>query len=97
MKTIEEAWEVSLSYPTVADLSNHASVAYRLLKEAGLLAKRYPHYAPKTVMQYSKDGEFIKEWSNAITAERELHISGIGNVCKGKNKSAGGYVWKYKD
>ena len=97
VKTVEEAWEISQHYKSVTDLNNHASVAYRLLKEAGLLAKRYPNYLPKVVLQYSKDGDFIKEWPYAAAAEKELGISSIGLACKGKLKFAGGYIWKYKD
>ncbi len=96
-KTVEEAWEVSQYYLSIADLSHHASVAYRLLKEAGLLPKRYPSSIRKAVIQYTIDGEYIKEWPNAHSAEKELHINGIGAVCKGEQKSAGGYIWKYKD
>lgn len=97
VKTVEDAWEISQHYKTVADLSNHASVAYRLLKEAGLLAKRYPHSLPKIVLQYSKDGEFIREWPHATAAEKELKISTIRFACKGKQKLAGGYIWRYKN
>ncbi len=42
VKTIEEAWELSQYYKSITELSNHASVAHRLLKEAGLLYQRYP-------------------------------------------------------
>ena len=97
VKTIEEAWDISQYYPSIADLSNHAKTAYRLLKEAGLLQKRYPGSVRKAVLQYSLEGEFIQEWNNAYSAGRKLKISGIGEVCKGKQKSAGGYIWKYKD
>ena len=96
-KTVEEAWEVSQYYPSLTDLNNHASVAYRLLKEAGLLQKRYPSSVRKTVLQYTIDGAFVKEWPSAYSAEKELHISGIGEVCKGHQSTAGGYIWKYKD
>ena len=96
-KTIEDAWEVSQYYKSVTDLCNHASVAYRLLKDAGLLAKRYPEYARKEVIQYDMDGNFIKKWSCAHSAGIELGISGIGEACKGKQKSAGGFLWKYKE
>ena len=99
-KTIEEAWEVSQYYKSISDLSNHAKVAYRLLKEAGLLSKRYPNSVRKAVLQYSLDGEFIKEWPNATVASRGLgmNIHGdIGLVCKGKKTSAGGFIWKYKE
>ena len=97
VKTIEEAWDISQYYPSIADLSNHAKTAYRLLKEAGLLQKRYPGSVRKAVLQYSLDGDFIQEWDNAYAAGRKLKISGIGEVCKGKQKSAGGYIWKYKE
>ena len=42
VKTVEEAWELSQYYKSITELSNHASVAHRLLKEAGLLYQRYP-------------------------------------------------------
>lgn len=96
-KTVEEAWEVSQHYNSITELCNHASVAYRLLKEAGLLQKRYPNSVRKAVLQYSLDGEFIKEWPNANSARRALKISGIREVCRGNQKTAGGFFWKYKE
>ena len=52
----------------------------------------------RRVLQYSIDGEFIKEWKSARECERELGIfhTAISNVCNGNRKTAGGYVWKYK-
>ena len=52
----------------------------------------------KNVFQYSAyTGEFIKEWKTAKEAGQTLNINdnGIGNCCRGKAKSAGGYMWKY--
>jgi len=100
VKTIEEAWAISQYYDSIADLSNHASAAYRLLKEKGLLQKRYPNSIRKAVLQFSLDGKFIKEWPNAYAASHGLgkNINGyIGLVCKGKKRSAGGFIWKYKE
>lgn len=53
------------------------------------------------VIQYSKEGEFIKIWSCAMEAERVLGISSakITSVCrhyKGR-KTTGGFKWEYKD
>ena len=93
-------WEVSQYYNSITDLCNHASVAYRILKEAGLLSKRYPDSVRKAVLQYGLDGKFIKEWPNAHAASHGLGKrinADIGLVCKGKKKSAGGYIWKYKE
>ena len=100
VKTVEEAWEISQYYKSIADLSNHASKAYRLLRDAGLLQKRYPKSVRKAVLQYSLDGKLIREWPNATVASHGLgmNINGyIGLVCKGKKKSAGGFLWKYKE
>ena len=51
----------------------------------------------KKILQFTKSGEFIKEWPSLNEAERELGIahSSISGCCNGKLKTAGGYVWKY--
>ena len=57
-------------------------------------------YAPiKAVLQFSKDGELIEEYSSIHEAERHtgLSASNICACCKGKYKSAGGFIWKYKE
>ena len=49
------------------------------------------------VLQFTKSGEFIREWPSTREAYRQLGIahSSICKCCNGKYKSAGGYVWKY--
>ena len=51
------------------------------------------------IIQYSKDGLFIREWKGAMEVERVIGINNrnINSCCKGKRKSAGGFVWKYKE
>lgn len=50
------------------------------------------------ILQFAKDGTFVKEWPSACEAERQLGIlqSSICNCLKGYSKSAGGFVWRYK-
>lgn len=52
-----------------------------------------------TVLQFTKNGEFVAEYPTAKAAMRETGINDttIANVCKGKGKTAGGFVWKYKN
>ncbi len=52
-----------------------------------------------TVLQFTKEGEFIAEYPSAKEARRQTGINDttIGLVCKGKGKTAGGFVWKYKN
>ena len=50
-----------------------------------------------SILQFTKDGEFIKEWPSAKEAERQLGIF-QSNIClclKGRLKSTGGFVWRY--
>lgn len=51
----------------------------------------------KKILQFTKSGEFIKEWPSASEASRQLKINrgSICSCCNGKRKSAGGYVWEY--
>ena len=50
------------------------------------------------ILQFSKDGTLIKEWPSACEAERQLGIlqQSICACLKGRHKSAGGYIWRYK-
>ena len=56
------------------------------------------HHQAKKVYQYTKDMEFIKEWSYMTEASNELGIckGNISLCCLGKRPSAGGFVWKYE-
>ena len=53
---------------------------------------------PKKVNQYNKNMELIKTWNSISEAAKELRLntSNIINVCKGgKQKTSGGYIWRY--
>lgn len=56
------------------------------------------HHLAKKVYQYTKDGEFIREWDYMSLAAKELNINkgNIGSVCNGDRKTAGGFIWKYE-
>ena len=49
------------------------------------------------ILQFSKDGTFVKEWPSLSEAYRQLgiHQSNICLCLKGRLKSAGGFVWRY--
>ena len=49
------------------------------------------------ILQFTKSGEFIREWPSIREASRQLKIncSNICGCCNGIRKSAGGYVWEY--
>lgn len=49
----------------------------------------------KAVVQLDLEGNFIKEWDSATSAENELGISNLSGVCSGKLNTAGGFRWEY--
>lgn len=62
-------------------------------KTKELLSKTFS----KKVIQLNKNNEFIKEWESIKMAQIGIGIkNGISNCCQGKQKTAGGFKWKYK-
>lgn len=53
----------------------------------------------KVVLQFNKDGKFIREWSYAKEAADALNLNkrAIYECCKGRCKTSGGYIWKRKE
>jgi hypothetical protein len=51
------------------------------------------------VLQYSKDGEFIREFDSVSEAAMYTENAGRSEIsasCKDKHRSSGGYYWRYK-
>lgn len=53
----------------------------------------------RPVLQYTKEGKFVKEYESVLSAGKELEIyyQGIIACCEGKLNHSGGYVWRYKE
>lgn len=53
----------------------------------------------KPIYQFTKSGEFIKEWESAYQVQRALgyNQSLICQCCKNKLKFGYGFIWKYKE
>ena len=47
------------------------------------------------VNQYDKQHNLIRQWKSQAEAFKELGIKHISCCCKGKRKTAGGYIWEY--
>ena len=52
----------------------------------------------KVVYQYTRDGDFIKEWSSASEVSRILSINTdcISACCRGTKKTYKDYEWSYE-
>jgi group I intron endonuclease len=53
----------------------------------------------KKVDQYDLDNNFIKSFDSIADAAIEINTcrDNIGRVCSGRNKTAAGFIWKYKE
>lgn len=95
----------NLSMPETALYFNVSETTlFRNLKEFDIVKddKLWRHQCAKnkrkTVLQYTKSNEFIREWESVDEAVRQLNLN-RGNVAaaaRGVAKSAGGFIWKYK-
>lgn len=52
----------------------------------------------KKILQFSKNGEFVREWDSITEAAKELKLSAgnIHGVLNERKKNSGGFGWKYK-
>ena len=64
----------------------------------GTRNKRISEKCSKLVLQFTKDGEFVREWKSARDVQRNLgyYSKNISSCCTGRRKSANGFVWKFK-
>lgn len=54
----------------------------------------------KPIVQYTKTGDFVKEYKSikeANDTNPNIHGTSISKCLKGVYKTAGGYIWKYKE
>lgn len=63
----------------------------------GTRNKKVSTHFSKPVLQFTKDGEFIKEYKSVTSAEKQNLINHISCCCLGKLRHAGGYVWRFKE
>jgi group I intron endonuclease len=71
-----------------------------------LLNVSSPHGNSRTVLQLSREGEVVREWSSVTEAGSTLRVTvqNIAHVCSNKpdskgyvRRTAGGFKWKYKN
>ena len=65
----------------------------------GTRNKRVGKANGKTVYQLTLNGELIKIWKSSCEAAHQLgyNHSLISRCCRGKGKTAYGYIWKHKE
>lgn len=84
----------NLEYCT-ADYNNNYGTHNEKISKA--LKGKPKLHLQKSILQLSKEGLFIKEFSSITQANNELNINcgHIGSCCRGERKTCGGYKWMY--
>ena len=83
-------------------LNNNINNLRKISKSENVKAALYEqktNSSAKIVIQYSLQGEYLATYPSAAEAARQLNLdsSTITKVCRGKNKTHGGFIFKYVD
>jgi hypothetical protein len=71
----------------------------KIKAKRGHLIGRKNTWQTKPVLQHDTQGNFIKEWESQFEAQSSFNrpkSDGIGAVCRGNQKTAYGFIWKFK-
>lgn len=63
----------------------------------GTAIQRKADKLSKEVEQYTMDGVFVRKFKSTKSVEKEIGVfsTSVAACCRGVNKSAGGFTWKY--
>lgn len=69
----------------------------KCIKAKRIQAKKLKENNKKKIRQYDKNGKFINQYNSIIEASKitGANATHISLCAKGKNKTCGGYIWKY--
>lgn len=84
-------------------LKNYSGYIWLYEKEGYVEEENLPkdivlqHRSRKTILQYTKDNIFVKEYLSLAEAQNQTGVDrhGISKTCKNLQESCGGYIWKY--
>jgi group I intron endonuclease len=98
--SIKEAAGIGFNEGNIQDCcvgrsKSHRGYMWRYAEDSA--PEKYKKKQQRRVSQHEMNGDLIRIWESIVDATKELGIGGncISTCCKGKYKSAGGFVWKY--
>lgn len=90
----------NLRWATPKENRNNPISLDRLRKSKYTFPKNTNNPRSCVVLQYDKEGNFIREWATMSEAEAYYNnnriSTNISSCCRHKCKTAYGYIWKYK-
>ena len=103
LESLKEQTKICTSIQQIADnLNSNKTTIRNYLKKYDLYEDfklKYDFHALK-VIQYDINGNKLKEFPSLTDAAEFVGLtstSSIAKCCKGKRRSAGGYLWRYKE
>ena len=64
----------------------------------GTRIERVAKARSKKVLQFTLDGEFVREWPSVMETGRNGYNSAhVADCCRGERKSHKGFLWRYKE
>ena len=101
--------KIAKNYKTITSFAKENTRAYQLIKLNKWENEAFSHMKKnkpsdystlkKKVIQYSINGEKIKEFDSISIASKETKVrrEHISHCCNGKRKTCGGFIWKFKE
>lgn len=73
--------------------------SYRYNNNYGTRNQRISDNAGRTIIQYTLDGDKVREWSSASKAAKTYGVkrTTITGCCAGRQHTSCGYIWRYAD
>ena len=98
-QALELESELMKWYDSVDNGYNTSPFGSSHIYDEALKKKMRENNPSKSVLQFSKTGELIAEYPSIGEAERQTGCNNgkICECCKGKRKSTGGFIWRYKE
>lgn len=103
-KIVSAKRSISMDYKAMAAKKDYKAIAAKIDWKV-VMAKRAANFdykakaikCEKSVLQFDKQGNFIKQWDSIKKASVVVNgcEGSIGNCLKGRCKTSGGYIWKY--
>lgn len=81
------------------ELSNLEWCSWKYNSNYGDAVERARVQKYKPIIQYTKDGEFVREWDSCWSAGKELGLNpqNLRSCCRGERKNSHGFRWEYKN
>lgn len=93
----------NLEWCTTSENARHSYESGRRVIEYQMVRKgiqrKMTDKVKKPVVQYDLDMNYIASFESAAEAARQTNVNnrGISFVCKGKRKTAGGFIWRFQE